>query len=104
MHTQYLKSLLATAPQWGLAIDSESLPYGNTGEPLPDNSLCLLIMSNFSTPSAWTLHTSAFVSDNAVRDTLIQSIHNHANSNLSGGIFPERYDITNNAWRNGLAG
>ena len=33
MQTQYLNSLLATASQWGLSIDSETQPYGNAGEP-----------------------------------------------------------------------
>ncbi|KAM5540219.1 hypothetical protein V8D89_006038 [Ganoderma adspersum] len=83
MHTQYLNSRLATASQWGLTIDSESQPYGN---------------------AAWTLFTSAFVSDTTVRDTLIKSIHNHANSNVSGAVFPERYDTRDNSGRNGPSG
>ena len=33
MHTQYLKSLLATAPKWGLPIDSTTSRLGNAGEP-----------------------------------------------------------------------
>ena len=32
MQTQYVNSLLATAPQWGLSIDSETQPFGNAGE------------------------------------------------------------------------
>ena len=31
--TQGLKSQLATAPLWGLPIDSDNRPIGNTGEP-----------------------------------------------------------------------
>ncbi|KAM5540215.1 hypothetical protein V8D89_006034 [Ganoderma adspersum] len=83
MQTQYLRGLLATASGWGLPIDSESQPFGN---------------------AAWTLFTSAFVSDTTVRDVLIRNVYNHANSNLSNGIFPERYDTRDNTWRNGVAG
>ena len=32
MHTQYLSSLLTTAPQWGLPIDSTTSQFGNAGE------------------------------------------------------------------------
>ena len=41
MQTQYLNSMLATASQWGLSIDSETQPYGNAGEALR-NALCFL--------------------------------------------------------------
>nr|VWP00989.1 Uncharacterized protein [Ganoderma boninense] len=83
MQTQYLSSLLTTAPQWGLPIDSTSSQYGNTG---------------------WTLFTAAVVSDNTVRDNIIKGIYNHANYNRTGGVFPERYNVGNNAARNGFAG
>ncbi|KAI1795670.1 hypothetical protein LXA43DRAFT_1058371 [Ganoderma leucocontextum] len=82
MQTQYLSSLLPTASQYGLAIDSTT-PYGN---------------------AAWTLFTSAFVSDTTVRDKMIQGVYNHANFNQSSGVFPERYNVANNAARNGFAG
>ncbi|KAM5540211.1 hypothetical protein V8D89_006030 [Ganoderma adspersum] len=82
MQTQYLNSLLATAPQWGLSIDSET-SSGN---------------------AAWTMFASAFVSDTTVRDALIEKIHNHANSNLSTGAFPEIYSTSDNSYKNGAAG
>ncbi|PIL35870.1 hypothetical protein GSI_01530 [Ganoderma sinense ZZ0214-1] len=82
MQTQYLKSLLATAPRWGLPIDSESGPFGNT---------------------AWTLFASACVSDTTVRDTLINDVYNHANSNLSAGVFPEIYNTSDNTPSKGFA-
>ncbi|PIL35879.1 hypothetical protein GSI_01539 [Ganoderma sinense ZZ0214-1] len=81
--TQYLGSLLATAPEFGLPIDSESGPFGNT---------------------AWTMFASAFMSDNNVRNNMISNIHNHVNSNTSAQIFPERYNTTDNSARNGFAG
>ena len=33
MQTQYLNSLLKTAPEWGLPIDSTTGQFGNAGEP-----------------------------------------------------------------------
>ncbi|KAI1785602.1 hypothetical protein LXA43DRAFT_1065747 [Ganoderma leucocontextum] len=83
MQTQYLGGLLATAPQWGLAIDSTAEPFGN---------------------AAWTLFVSAFVSDTTVRDNMIMAVYNHANFNQSLGLFPERYNVSNNAARNGWFG
>ena len=61
------------------------------------------IVLNFSTPSAWSLFASAFVSDTTVRDNLIRSVYNHANSNQSVGVLPERYSVTSNAMDNGRA-
>ena len=104
MHTQDLNSRLGTASRWGLTIDSESQPYGNAGEASRNVLRFLLERISLSVHSAWTLFTSAFVSDTTVRDALIQSIHNHANSNVSGAVFPERYDTRDNSWRNGLSG
>ncbi len=49
------------------------------------------------------MFASAFVSDNAVRDALIKGIYNHANSNTSDGVFPERYNTQDNTRRNGAA-
>ncbi|PIL35880.1 hypothetical protein GSI_01540 [Ganoderma sinense ZZ0214-1] len=83
MQTQYLSSLLTTAPQWGLPIDSNTSQFGNAG---------------------WSLFTAAVVSDNTVRDNIIKGVYNHANYNQSAGIFPERYNVANNAARNGFAG
>ncbi|PIL35873.1 hypothetical protein GSI_01533 [Ganoderma sinense ZZ0214-1] len=65
MQTQYLDSLLATASEWGLSTDSESEPYGNAGEASHD---MVLHFAYFSFPrptrsSAWTLFTSAVVSN-----------------------------------------
>ncbi|PIL35874.1 hypothetical protein GSI_01534 [Ganoderma sinense ZZ0214-1] len=82
MQTQYLSTRLATAPEFGLPIDSESGTIGN---------------------AAWTMFTSAFVSDDNVRNNLIQSIYNHANFNLSAGVFPETYNTTDNSIKNGGA-
>ena len=107
MQTQYLKTLLATASEWGLTIDSESQPFGNAGEASYNMVLWARYKISFLYPrgeSAWTLFASAFVSDTTVRDTLIGNIYNHANSNVSNGIFPERYDTRDNSWRNGVAG
>ncbi|KAM5534565.1 hypothetical protein V8D89_011769 [Ganoderma adspersum] len=81
--TRYLSSLLATAPQWGLPIDSTTGQFGN---------------------AAWSLYASAFVSDTTVRDNLITSVYNHANFNQTVGAFPERYNVTTNAVNNGRAG
>ena len=50
------------------------------------------------------MFASAFVSDSTVRDALIKSIHNHANSNLSLGAFPEIYNTSDNSYKNGAAG
>ncbi|PIL35889.1 hypothetical protein GSI_01549 [Ganoderma sinense ZZ0214-1] len=84
MQTQYLNSLLATeASQWGFPVDSESQQNGNT---------------------AWTLFASAFVSDTTLRDALIERIHNHANSNVSLGLFAEIYSISDNSYQRGAAG
>ncbi|KAM5540217.1 hypothetical protein V8D89_006036 [Ganoderma adspersum] len=83
MQTQYLTGMLATASEFGLPVDSESEPYGNT---------------------AWSLFASAFVSDIIVRDTLIRSIHNHANSNVSQGLFAEIYNTSYNSYEHGTAG
>ncbi|KAM5540207.1 hypothetical protein V8D89_006026 [Ganoderma adspersum] len=82
MQTVYIGGLLAMASQWGLPIDNTT-PYGN---------------------AAWSLFTSAFVSDTTVRDNLIKSVYNHANFNQSAGVFPERYNVSSNAARNGFAG
>ncbi|KAM5540214.1 hypothetical protein V8D89_006033 [Ganoderma adspersum] len=83
MQTQYLSTLsMAPAPNFGLPIDSESGPFGN---------------------AAWTMFASAFVSDNNVRDNMIQTVYNHANSNLSAGVFPEIYNTTDNSIKNGGA-
>ncbi|KAI1795667.1 hypothetical protein LXA43DRAFT_731775 [Ganoderma leucocontextum] len=84
MQTQYFGSLLATAPQWGLPIDSTTT-YGNT---------------------AWTLFASAFVSDTNVRDNMIKGVYNHANFNRTtgAGVFPERYNVATGTARNGYAG
>ena len=105
MQTQYLNSLLATAPQWGLSIDSERQPSGNAGKPsrnmLPSLRQKHLISLSLS---AWTMFASAFVSDSTVRDALINSTHNHANSNLSLGAFPEIYNTSDNSYKNGVAG
>ncbi|KAM5540216.1 hypothetical protein V8D89_006035 [Ganoderma adspersum] len=83
MQTQYLNGLLATTPQWGLSVDSETQPSGN---------------------AAWTMFASAFVSDTTVRDALIKTVHNHANSNLSAGAFPETYSTSDNSYKLGAAG
>ena len=55
------------------------------------------------TLSAWNMLTSAFVSDTTVRDNLIKTVYNHANFNQSAGVFPERYNVSSNAARNGFA-
>ncbi|PIL35943.1 hypothetical protein GSI_01603 [Ganoderma sinense ZZ0214-1] len=81
--TRYLSSLLAKAPEWGLPIDSTAGQFGN---------------------AAWSLYASAFVSDTTVRDSLIESVYNHANFNQTVGAFPERYNVTSNAVNNGRAG
>ncbi|KAI1793799.1 hypothetical protein LXA43DRAFT_1180168 [Ganoderma leucocontextum] len=83
MQTQYLGGRLETAPKWGLPIDSTAGLFGN---------------------AAWTLFASAFVSDTTVRDNMIMAVYNHANFNQSLGLFPERYNVSSNAARNGLAG
>nr|VWO99914.1 Pneumococcal histidine triad protein D truncation [Ganoderma boninense] len=80
--TQFLNSLLATASEFGLPIDSDAAPFGN---------------------AAWIVFASAFMSDNNVRDSMISSVHNHANTNTSAGVFPERYNTTDNSIRNGGA-
>nr|VWO99943.1 Hypoxanthine-guanine phosphoribosyltransferase [Ganoderma boninense] len=82
MQTQFLSSLFATTPEFGLPIDSESGTVGN---------------------AAWTMFASAFVSDDNVRDNLIQSVYNHANFNLTTGVFPETYNTTDNSIKNGGA-
>ncbi|KAI1795669.1 hypothetical protein LXA43DRAFT_991614 [Ganoderma leucocontextum] len=81
--TQYLSSLLATASQLGLPIDSTSGQVGN---------------------AAWSLFASAYVSDSTVRDSLVSRVHNHANFNQTSGVFPERYDVSSGAGKNGFAG
>ncbi len=103
MQTQYLSSQLATAPTWGLAIDSATEPYGNAGEP---GALFFSVYTclHYRIPSAWSLFASAFASDTTVRDNIIKSVYNHANFNQSVGVFPERYNVTNNAANNGRAG
>ena len=53
---------------------------------------------------AWTMFASAFMSDNNVRDNMIKSIYNHANSNASVGVFSERYNTADNTYNNGVAG
>ena len=50
------------------------------------------------------MFASAFVSDTTVRDALIKTIHNHANSNLTVGAFPEIYSTSDNSYKNGAAG
>ena len=50
------------------------------------------------------MFASAFVSDTTVRDALIKTVHNHANSNLSVGAFPEIYSTSDNSYINGAAG
>ncbi|PIL34513.1 hypothetical protein GSI_03291 [Ganoderma sinense ZZ0214-1] len=80
MHTQFLASRLESS---GLPIDSDADQIAN---------------------AAWVLFTSAFVSDSAVRDALIEGVHNHANFNQSAGVFPERYNASNGFPRNGFAG
>ncbi|KAM5534566.1 hypothetical protein V8D89_011770 [Ganoderma adspersum] len=82
MQTKYLSSLLENASQWGLPIDSSTGQIAN---------------------AAWSLFASAFVSDTTVRDNLIRSVYNHANSNQSVGVLPERYSVTSNAMDNGRA-
>ncbi|TBU41779.1 hypothetical protein BD309DRAFT_964560 [Dichomitus squalens] len=81
--TQFYSSLLTTASQLGLPIDSDS---GQTSN------------------AAWLLFTSAFVSDSTVRDNLIKGVHNHANFNQSSGVFPEIYNDATGAGLNGFAG
>ena len=49
------------------------------------------------------MFASAFVSDTTVRDALINGVYNHANFNLSAGVFPERYNTSDNSPNNGFA-
>ena len=50
------------------------------------------------------MFASAFVSDTSVRDNLIRSVFNHANSNQSIGAFPEKYSVADNGGISGWAG
>ena len=100
MQTKYLSGLLGNTSQWGLPIDSSTGQIANAGG---SSEFAPNIVLNLSTPSAWSLFASAFVSDNTVRDNLIRSVYNHANSNQSAVLFPERYSVTNNAMDNGRA-
>ena len=54
-------------------------------------------------PSAWSMFASAFMSDTSVRDSMIKTVYNHANFNLSAGVFPERYNTSDNSPSNGFA-
>ena len=49
------------------------------------------------------MFASAFVSNTTVRDALINGVYNHANFNLSAGVFPERYNTSDNSPSNGFA-
>lgn len=105
MQTQYLTGLLETASEFGLPIDSESEPYGNTGASSCDMVFSFAVNIDISSlPAAWSLFASAFVSNTTVRDNLIKSIHNHANSNVSYGLFAEIYNTSYNSYEHGAAG
>ncbi|KAM5534567.1 hypothetical protein V8D89_011771 [Ganoderma adspersum] len=80
---KYLSSLLEATSQWGLPIDSSP---GQTAN------------------AAWSLFASAFVSDTTLRDNLISSVFNHANSKQSIGAFPEKYSVADNSGTSGWAG
>ncbi|KAM5545433.1 hypothetical protein V8D89_000471 [Ganoderma adspersum] len=82
MQTQFFASLL-TSDEMGLPVDSDSQLIAN---------------------AAWVSFTSAFVSDDTVRDALIKGVLNHANWNQSGGVFSERYNVSTGYPRNGFAG
>ena len=104
MQTQYLNSLLTTAPEWGLPIDSTTGQFGNAGEPSRFLSLLDTCVDVPTITSGWTVLASAVVSDNTVRDNMIKGVYNHANYNQTVGVFPERYNVATNDARNGYAG
>ncbi|KAI0665950.1 hypothetical protein C8Q78DRAFT_985276 [Trametes maxima] len=53
---------------------------------------------------AWTLLTAATVTDNGVRDRLIEGVWNRANSSMALGAFPDNYQPTSGATIDGQAG
>ncbi|TFK89099.1 DUF1793-domain-containing protein [Polyporus arcularius HHB13444] len=70
--TQFYGSLLTTAPVFGLPIDS------NSGQ---------------QSSAAWSLLTAATVSDDGVRNQLIQGVWSRISSNTTGqGAFPDQYN------------
>ncbi|KAI0665975.1 hypothetical protein C8Q78DRAFT_1072736 [Trametes maxima] len=73
--TNFYKSLLASAPAFGLPIAS----------------------SSGVTSAAWLLFTAATVLDDGVRDSLIQSVWNRASFNQTQGALPDAYDVRTGA-------
>ncbi|KAI0645914.1 hypothetical protein C8Q79DRAFT_1053364 [Trametes meyenii] len=79
---QRLSSTTATTSQFGIAIDN-TIQQAST---------------------AWTLLTAATVTDNAVRDRLIEGVWNRANLSTALGAFPDNYQLTSGATVDGEAG
>ncbi|KAI0705088.1 hypothetical protein C8T65DRAFT_577862 [Cerioporus squamosus] len=69
--TQFYGSLLTTAPVFGLPIDSSSGQQSS---------------------AAWSLLTAATVTDDGVRNQLIQGVWSRISSNTTQGAFPDQYN------------
>ncbi|KAI0645886.1 hypothetical protein C8Q79DRAFT_911239 [Trametes meyenii] len=78
--TSFYKSLLASG------IHS-TISYAAPAFGLPITS------SSGVTSAAWLLFTAAIVSDDDVRDSLIQSVWNRASFNQTQGALPDAYDV-----------
>ncbi|KAI0746013.1 hypothetical protein C8Q76DRAFT_606683 [Earliella scabrosa] len=81
--TQFYSNLLTSAPPFGLPVNSDA------------GSLV---------SAAWTLLTSATVTDPGVRNTFIDRVWNKINSNQTRGAFPDQYNATDGSNIGGNAG
>ncbi|KAI0665951.1 hypothetical protein C8Q78DRAFT_1062280 [Trametes maxima] len=81
--TTFYQALLGSSAAFGVPIDSQLTTTAST---------------------AWSLLTAGTVTDNDVRNHLIDGVWNRINSNLTGGAFPERYDVGTGKFVDGTAG
>ncbi|KAI0645913.1 DUF1793-domain-containing protein [Trametes meyenii] len=81
--TTFYQALLGSSALFGVPIDSQITTTAST---------------------AWSLLTAGTVTDDDVRNRLIDGVWNRINSNLTGGAFPDQYDVGTGKFVDGTAG
>ncbi|EIW62884.1 DUF1793-domain-containing protein [Trametes versicolor FP-101664 SS1] len=80
--TAYYETQLSSVPAFGLALDNSAL----------------------GTSAAWLLFTAGTVTDNSVRNSLVQNAWIRASSNITANAFADQYNVQTGAVTEGAAG